>query len=513
MLRSLAEVPAEAAKKYGEKPAFVFEDRVATFAALERETNRCAAAFVSLGITSGDRITLYAGNCWEWVVCYYGALKAGAVINPVNVMLTVEEVAFIAKNCATSIILVSSDHPENVAALVKRCPEQRLVMFGSEIPPDGVLSFDSLLNGDGDSFSTDSLDSEAVCTIAYTSGTTGYPKGACLTHSNILLNVAMSSLMHARCSDDTVVSALPFSHVYGNIVLNSAIQCGMTLVAHRRFDASAALRSIEEHRATLFEGVPTMYHYMVNAAESANCDLSSVRLCTVGGQTMSIAKLQEVERLFGCPLIELWGMTELGGLGTTFAVTGPQKQGSIGVPLPYTKVRITDLSDKSKTVSTGETGELSIQGPIVMKGYYDNDSATREVIDEQGWLSTGDVAWMDEEGFVYVIDRKNDMIITAGYNIYPAELERVISSHPDVVMVAVGAINDVDKGELAKAYIVLKDGASPSSESILAHCRNYLAPYKVPRAIQFVNDLPKTSSGKVMRRRLHELDNSLQVAI
>jgi long-chain acyl-CoA synthetase len=280
----------------------------------------------------------------------------------------------------------------------------------------------------------------------------------------------------------------------------------MTLVLHPVFEEKAILQSIQDHRATMFEGVPTMYMFMLNHPELDAFDLSSLRCCTVGGQTMPVPKMEEVEQRFGCPLIELWGMTEIGGLGTTFAANGPIKHGSIGVALPYTEARIADTEDADKTLPVGEVGELMIKGGIVMQGYYGHEQATRETIEPDGWLHTGDVASMDEDGCVFIVDRKKDMILTAGFNVYPAEIERVVAGHPDVALVAVGRIPDEEKGELAKAYIVPKVGADPNADDIITYCREHLAAYKVPRAVQFVDDLPKTSTGKVMRRELKTLD-------
>jgi long-chain acyl-CoA synthetase len=221
---------------------------------------------------------------------------------------------------------------------------------------------------------------------------------------------------------------------------------------------------------------------------------------------MPVATMQEVERRFGCPLIELWGMTEIAGLGTTFACNGPHTLGSIGMALPHCQVRIASATDAAATLPAGEVGELMIKGPIVMLGYYGNDAATRETVEPDGWLHTGDLASMDESGQVFVVDRKKDMINSAGYKIFPAEIERVVAAHPAVAMVAVGSQPDAIKGETAKAYVVLKPGAAPDADAILALCRKELAAYKVPRTVQFVADLPKTSTGKVMRRSLKTLD-------
>ena len=228
---------------------------------------------------------------------------------------------------------------------------------------------------------------------------------------------------------------------------------------------------------------------------------------------MPVAKMEEVERRFGCPLIELWGMTEIAGLGTTFPSNGPTKLGSIGIAMPWVEARVGDVADASVTMPRGEVGELMIRGPIVMQGYYGNEEATRATIEPDGWLHTGDLATIDEDGAVFIVDRKKDMINTAGFKVFPAEIERVVAAHPSVAMVAVGRVPDEMKGEIAKAYVVLKPDAEPDADGILALCRDQLAAYKVPRAVQFVADLPKTSTGKIMRRELSTLDVALAAAV
>jgi long-chain acyl-CoA synthetase len=326
------------------------------------------------------------------------------------------------------------------------------------------------------------------------------------SHFSVAFNAAMTAHMHGRAQGDVVLSALPCPHVYGNVVMNSALLNGLTLVLHSRFEEQAVLESIARHRVTILDGVPAMYMTLLNHAALAAADLSSLRLCAVGGQTMPIAKMEAVKARFGCPIIELWGMTELAGLGTTFFADGAIRMGSIGVPLPGVEVRIADLNEATRTLAPHEPGELMVRGPIVMMGYFGNDAATRQTIEPDGWLHTGDIARMDEDGFVHLVDRQKDMILTAGYNIYPAELERVVAMHPAVAMVAVGPVPDEVKGEIPKAYIVLNRNASATAEEIIAHCREHLASYKIPRQVQFVSDLPRTSTGKLMRRSLRLLD-------
>jgi long-chain acyl-CoA synthetase len=505
MFESPAHILPVAAESFGDKVALITEDAQLSFAELEARSNQLANALVDMGVQPGDRVSLYSPNCWEWVVSYHGVLKTGAVVNPVNVMLTPEEVEFVANDCGAKFIIGSSDKLEPIVNLVGSGTVEALVCFGDD-SPEGTTGFAELLDGQPTEFAVADIDPAALSTIAYTSGTTGHPKGAMQSHYSVAINIALTALMHGRTHDDTVVSALPCPHVYGNVVMNGAFMTGMTLIMHQTFNEEAILRSIQEHKATMFEGVPTMYMFLLSHAKLDEYNLSSLRCCTVGGQTMPVPKMEEVEQRVGCPLIELWGMTELAGLGTTFAHNGPIKHGSIGVVLPYVEARIAAVDDANNTLPADEPGELMIRGPIVMLGYYGNKEGTRETIEPNGWLHTGDIATMDSDGCIFIVDRKKDMILTAGYNVYPAELERVIAGHPDVAMVAVGSIPDEDKGELAKAYVIAKDGASPVAENIVAFCREHLAAYKVPRAVQFVDDLPKTSSGKVMRRKLHELD-------
>jgi long-chain acyl-CoA synthetase len=292
--------------------------------------------------------------------------------------------------------------------------------------------------------------------------------------------------------------------VYGNVVMNSTFACGARLVLHERFSEYEVLQSIATYRATLFEGVPTMYMYLLNFPALAQFDLRSLTRCTVGGQTMPRAKMEQVELALGCPLIELWGMTELAGLGATQTLYGPRKHGSIGIALPHTATKIDSSGHARASDGEPQVGELLVRGGITMMGYYNNPAATAEVLGADGWLRTGDLGYEDSDGFIFLVDRAKDLIIAGGFNIYPAELERVIAGHPAVAMVAVGGIKDELKGELPKAYIVLSQGKSATASEIIEFCRTQLASYKVPRHVQFVNDLPKTSTGKVMRRRLEE---------
>jgi long-chain acyl-CoA synthetase len=502
MLASLGDVLPAAAARYGDKTALIASDRTFSFRQLNQLSDAFAASLAKLRVATGDRVTLYATNSWEWLVSYYGILKTGAVVNPINVMLTAAEVAYVTRDCGAKVLVGDRNKVEALLATGAACATN--IVFGVDALADALM-FEELISRPM-AFNAVSVAPEGVSTIGYTSGTTGHPKGAMQSHRAVILNGAMTAQMHAKTSADTVVTALPCPHVYGNVVFNGAMMFGPTLVLHVRFDATEVLGSIQAHRATMFEGVPTMYMYMLAHPDFDRYDLTSLTRCTVGGQTMPVAKMQEVERRFGCPLIELWGMTELAGLGTTFPSHGPHTLGSIGVVLPHCQARIASVGDPAVIMRPGEVGELMIKGPIVMLGYYGNEKATAETIEPDGWLHTGDLASMDETGQIFVVDRKEDMINTAGFKVFPAEIERVIAMHETVALVAVGSQPDGLKGETAKAYVVLKPGAGPDEASILDLCRKELAAYKVPRAVQFVPDLPKTSTGKIMRRELRTLD-------
>ena len=505
MLESLGEVLPAAARQFGDKTALVFDGRSFSFNELNEKSNRLANGLDAIGVEAGDRVTLYSQNCWQWIVSYYAILKIGAVANPINVMLTPKEVGFVVENCGATALLASRDKGEPLLELKGDTSLKEIIIFDDEVP-DGARSFNAMIEENSADLQVKTVSSDELSTICYTSGTTGHPKGAMHSHRNVIMNAALAATLTIRTRHDTVVTALPLPHVYGNVIMNTTFLYGMTLVLLPLYDAVEVLEAIQEHKATLFEGVPTMYMYLLAHPEFDRYDLSSLTRCTVGGQTMPAAKAEEFEARVGCPLLELWGMTEVAGLGTVNPWYGENRHGSIGIALPYTECRIADVDDATKTLEPGEVGELMIRGPIVMQAYYGNEKATRETIEPDGWLHSGDLAKMDEEGYVWIVDRKKDLILTAGFNIYPAELERVIAMHPAVALVAVGSQPDEVKGEIAKAYIVLKPDTEGDKDSILALCREHLAAYKVPRRIQFVADLPKTSTGKVMRRELKTLD-------
>jgi len=503
---SIDELLPGTAARLPDKPALIFGERMFTFRELERLSNLAANGLKALGVEKGDRITLFAQNSPEWAISYAGIAKAGGVINPVNAMLTADELAYVVRDCGAKVLITTPERARAVLNLKTGGDLKEIVVIGAPMP--GAMAFDALLAGKSESIEPPGNRADDLSTICYTSGTTGFPKGAMLSHRNVVLNAALTAAMNMRTEHDVQFTGLPLAHVYGTVVMNLSFMLGLTFVLLEKFDAQQALEAIQRHKASIIDGVPTMYFYMLAHPDFDKYDLSSLRAAVVGGQAMPSAKSTEWLKRTGTEVLELWGMTELAGPGIMQHPYCENRLGSIGIMMPFMAGRIADPVDPSKTLPVGEVGELMVKGPLNMLGYYGNEEATRETIEPDGWLHSGDLGKQDADGYFYIVDRKKDMILTAGYNVYPAEIERIIAGHPAVAMVGVGAKTDPNKGEIAKAYIVLKTGASADAEDVIGYCRKHLAAYKVPREVQFVPALPTTSSGKIMRRELKTLDQA-----
>ncbi len=497
MTSTIGEVVPTAARRFGDRTALLVGDRSFSFDDLDALSNRAANCLVAAGVQPGDRIALYGPNCWEWLVAYFGIAKTGAVVIPVNVMLTADEVRFVVENAGARAVVASPDKGESLPDL-----EGSVLLWG-----DGSTEW---LSQGAPEFAAVHRDGGDLAAICYTSGTTGHPKGAMQSHRSVIGAAMGTATMAARGPHDRVINSLPLPHVYGSCVFNAALMAGSTFIMIPRFDAELVLRTIVERGATLMDGVPTVYYYLLAHPDFDSYDLSSLTRCWVGGQTLPVAKSVEFTERTGCPVHEVWGMTELAGATSANPVVGPNKPGTIGVPYPGNAMRVVDIDDPAREMPVGERGELMFRGPLVMLGYYGNPQGTADAIDADGWLHTGDVATMDDDGYFTIVDRMKDMILTAGFNVYPAEIERVLCGHAAVALAAVGGIPDETKGELAKAFVVLRPDAQASCDELVAHCRRHLAAYKVPRAIQFTTELPMTPSGKIMRRLLSEIDDGIR---
>jgi len=506
LITTLAEILPHAARKHADRTALIVENRRFSFRELDSMSNRVANGLVASGVKPGDRVSLFGPNSWEWLVSYYGIVKTGAVANPLNSMLTPDEVRFTVTDAGARAVIASPDKASMLLVLRGVGNLADVVLWGDAPIEGATMLGDWLQHGSAD-FSAPQRQPSDLAVICYTSGTTGHPKGAMQTQRSVVGAAVGTALMAARTAEDRIISALPLSHVYGSCVFNAAMMAGSTLIVIPRFNEVAVLSAIAQHRATLMDGVPTAYYYLLAHPDFDKYDLSSLTRCWVGGQTLPSAKSLEFTKRTGCPVHEVWGMTELAGATSANPVYGPNKPGTIGIPYPGNAFRVVDVDDADKEMPRGERGELMYRGPLVMQGYYNNPKGTAETIRPDGWLHTGDIATMDEDGYATIVDRKKDMILTAGFNVYPAEIERVLCMHPAVALAAVGSVPDEFKGELAKAYVILKPGAEVSRAALVAHCREHLAAYKVPRAVQFVASVPTTSSGKIMRRMIKEVDD------
>ncbi len=490
--------------------SLVVGDRRLTYRELDHLSDGVAASLRARNIGPGDVVSLYGQNSAEWIVSYHGALKAGAVVNPVNVMLTGPELSYVLSDCGAKAVFAGAAQADTVEGALQAVASVELfcVFDGPGGAHENAVPWAEFLDSASDTSapSAPKVTPKDLCCIGYTSGTTGHPKGAMQTHQAVLLNCALTATMHGRRDDDIVVTALPAAHVYGNVAINSTFLAGGTVVLMERFDAGQALRLIGTENATMFEGVPAMYSMMLADPSFETAELSSLRKSTIGGQTFSPSLAERWQARVAGPVLELWGMTEIAGLGTTHSLYAPPVPGSIGVSLPGIEIKIAPIDGSVGEVPVGTPGELTVRGPLVMLGYHRRPDATAEVLSPDGWLRTGDVAYVDDTGHHFVVDRLKDMILTAGYNVYPAEIERVISSHPQVTMVAIGKRPDEVKGEVAVAYIVAAPDSDLDATIISEYCRVHLAAYKRPREVVFVDALPTTSSGKLMRRKLTELD-------
>ncbi|HEY3603792.1 MAG TPA: AMP-binding protein [Sporichthyaceae bacterium] len=494
-----------AAARYADRTAVEVDGARRTYRELDAAAARCAAGLHGLGVRPGDRVTVFLENRWEWLAAYHGVLRLGAVVNPVNSMLTAEEIAFIVGDAASAVVVTNPMAAAGLLARAGELPSLRRVVSVDDAP-SGAVAFDDLMAATGEAPPTPAVRDDDPCSISYTSGTTGHPKGAVQPQRALRTQWGFIATLHARRPDDVSVTAVPLAHVYGNVIVHGMMSVGGRAIFNARFDPKGMLAQLEAERATVFDGVPTMYALMLAEPSIEHTELGALRLCVVGGQVMPAATAEAwLRRAQNSRWAEVWGMTELSGLVTTHPFDLPRAAGSVGISAPGIEVRVADLEDPEKPVPDGTEGELQARGSVVMLEYLNRPDATAETILPSGFLRTGDIGYRDAGGNFFMVDRLKDMLITGGFNVYPAEIERVLAKHPAVAMVGVAGKPDEVKGELAYAYVVLHQGASATAEELIAFCRQTLAAYKVPRAVVFVADLPRTSTGKILRRELRAM--------
>jgi len=518
--------------KHAARPCTNFLGRKLTYGELGRLVDRAAAGLQALGVGKGTKVGLFLPNSPTFIVYYFAILKAGGTVVNYNPLYSVDELTFQVKDSQTELMItldlkILFDKVETllkngvlpravVASFPALLPSAKSVLFklfkGKELAnvaaspvKDKVIDEAKLLANDGkyQAVAIDALNDIAV--LQYTGGTTGTPKGAMLTHANVHTNVMQVTAWAPKLNDaeERVLGALPFFHVFAmTVVMNFAIAKAAEIVIMPRFVLIDALKLIDKLKPTIMPGVPTLFNAIMNAPELKKYDLSSLKFCLSGGAPLPLEVRQGFEKLTGCSLVEGYGLSETSPVATCNPLDAPARPGSIGLPLPSTIISLRSIADPAIEVPAGEKGEVCIKGPQVMLGYWNRPNETREQFTSDGFLRTGDVARIDEDGYFYIVDRIKDLIICSGFNVYPRRIEEAIYEHPAVEEVTVIGVPNSYRGEAPKAFVKLKKDMAASAAEIMTHLEKKLAKYELPEEIEFRDALPKTMIGKLSKKEL-----------
>ena len=489
---NLAENLAQSAKEHGDNVALKLDDVELTYTQLDCAAARVANLLEAKGVEAGDRVGIMLPNVPYFPAIYYGVLRMGAVVVPMNVLLKKREVGFYLKDPEAKLLFAWHDFGEAAKAGADEADAELILVTPGE--------FEELVGEYSDEAEVVERDDDDTAVILYTSGTTGTPKGAELTHANLSRNVDCFAGFTDIDDSSVVLGALPLFHSFGQTCgMNAAVRTGACLTLIPRFDPAKALEIIDRDRVDVFEGVPTMYAAMLNHPERDSFDTSCLELCASGGSAMPKEVMKAFEEAFGCKILEGYGLSETSPVASFNHPDRERKPGSIGTPIEGVEMKVVD--DDGNEVDQGEPGEIVIRGHNVMKGYWNKPDATEESI-KDGWFYTGDMATVDEDGYFFIVDRKKDLIIRGGYNVYPREIEEVIYEHPAVRECAVIGVEHADLGEEVGAAVALKDGEDVSAEDLQAHVKEQVAAYKYPRHVWFVDELPKGPTGKILKREI-----------
>jgi len=490
---SLVSALDQAAAERADHPAVRMDDLVLSYSDLREAAGRVTSLLSSAGVAPGDRVAIMLPNVPAFPIAFYGALAAGAVVVPMNPLLKSREVAYYLSDSGAKVLFAWYTAAGEAAQGAADTGAQVLVVDEPDLG--------SLLAGLFPVHTRVERADDDDAVVLYTSGTTGQPKGAQLTHANLSRNAELTAqtLIYAS-PGDVVMGCLPLFHVFGlTCGLNATIVGGGTLTLLPRFDAGQALNIIERDGVTVFEGVPTMYAAMLHHPDSAEADASSLRTCISGGAAMPVEVLHSFEKTFGCTILEGYGLSETSPVASFNHPDAERKPGSIGTPVVGVEMRV--VAPDGAGLPPGEVGEIAIRGHNVMKGYWNKPEATAEAIPD-GWFRTGDLARVDADGYFFIVDRKKELIIRGGYNVYPREIEEVLYEHPAVAEAAVVGIPHDDLGEEVGAAVALKPGATVTPEELRAHVKERVAAYKYPRQVWLVDELPKGPTGKILRREV-----------
>ncbi len=506
---------------------------------LEQQVNRLANALINLGVKKGDRVVLLLPNCPQFVISYYAVLKVGGVVVGTNPLYSAREMEIQFNDCGAETIIVLSLFYRTVTELKERTKLKNVVVANIKeyLPPvsrflftllrekkeghrvniagaKGTHSFQDLLHHFSPEPPSVTVTPDDLAMFQYTGGTTGISKGAVALHRNVVANIyqmkAWANPVDFKEGVEVVMGVMPLFHVYGMVaVMHFSVLGGAAMVLLPRWDTLQVLKAINRYKPAFFPGVPTMYVAINNHPDAKKYNLRSIKSCTSGAAPLPLEVQQQFEKITGGKLAEGYGLSEAPVVVTANPQVGKRKAGSIGVPFPDVEVRIVDAETGEKEMPVGEVGELVIRGPQVMQGYWNRQEETKQVL-RNGWLYTGDLAKMDEDGFFFIVDRKKEMIIAGGYNIYPREIEEVLYEHPKVKEAVAYGVPDAYRGETVKVAIVLKEGETATAEEIIEFCRERLARFKLPKIVEFRDSLPKSIIGKVLRRVLVEEEKAKQ---
>ena len=511
-----------AAAHFGERPATVFLGSEMTFAELKQQAEKLATALSVMGIAKGDRVGIMLPNCPQYLISFFAIVRLGAIVTNVNPIYTPREVQMVGVDSGMRAMITVDALAAMIIGVQPQTQIETVILTSlsgdSEKAPNGTLSFSELIASVSEpALSHVEIDAEQdVAALVYTGGTTGVPKGAMLTHYNLYAAAIQCTLWggpFVRRGEDRFLLVVPYFHVYGLVVALFGVWQAAMQIPIAKFDAKLLLKAVKDYRPTYFPGVPTLFISMLNHPEAKTSGLDRVQRFNSGSAPLPIEVIEQFEQLSGAMLFEGYGMTETAAIATSTPTLAKRKPGSIGLPMTGTGCKIVEIEDGDREVPLGEEGELCIRGPQVMKGYWNKPEETANAIRE-GWLYTGDVARMDEDGYFYIVQRKKDMILVSGFNVYPNEVEDVLFTHAAVKEAAVIGVNDSYRGEAVKAFVVLREdagaGSSELASELIEHCKTRLARYKVPSTIEFTVSLPKSAVGKVLRRELREAEETKQ---
>lgn len=501
---TLSDLLVEAAATNPDGPAVSLGDTRLTYAELAGAVGAAQAGLWELGVRPGDRVGLLIPNTPQFAVAFFAAQACGAEVVMCNCLHSPGETAYVLNDSAARWLIALNVFDDKLSATIPQCPGLERVVVAGYSALEEVVSLDGLVQANaGRALDPVGRDPGAVGVIMYTSGTTGRSKGAMLSHRNLIFDAHAADQVLDLDSSDVMIGILPLFHAYGftvNVAL--ALLNAIHVVLMPRFAAGAALELMEQARVTVLAAVPTMYQIMLRTRRTPDYDLSSLRVAVSGGAPMPVEVLEAFEQRFGIQMIEGYGPTEAAPIVSVNPLHGVRKVGSVGPPLPGTEVQV--IGEDGSPLPVGEVGELCCRGPNVMVGYWKAPEATAEAVVD-GWLRTGDLARLDEDGYIYIVDRKKDMIIVGGMNVYPREVEDVIYGLPEVGECAVVGVPSRVRGEDVVAFVAFKEGETLAPEQVVEHCRAHLAPFKVPREVFVEAELPKSPIGKVLRREVREM--------